>query len=723
VEARFMTRIFLHLGAPPIYALVAAVFMVPLADLRVALAAGASALLGAGVAFLLARSALRTAVLALLTLASVLGAIALGSWLAGSSAVATALGAEAALFWSGIAGTCLGSFALACGLRALVLRQRFFSLFEVLAIGGALSQLVVAHRFGAINRPFELADSILAQGGDPTAALLLIGGVAALLIVMLLLQERSVWRGLLHLSLAFLMLALILSSTSMLGLPSPPTGATGLGLRPDDKPTDSQETSGDPKPNQGKSDNERLEFRDNYNSEGRQVPLAVVLLHDDYSPPSGLYYFRQTAFSQFNGQRLVSATRSDVDRDIVPSFVVRPTDLLPVPNASGDRVELDTTVALLAEHTRAFALESAQRMEPLQNPDSSRFRRTYRATSLAMQTKQAGLMGRNVGDPQWNEAVRAHYTQAPTDPRYAELAQRIVDEMNPMMREDPVARAIAVSLWLSREGTYSLKSDHAGADDPTAHFLFGDLVGYCVHFSHAAVYLMRALGIPARVGAGYVVDEAARHGGSSILITGANAHAWPELYVDGVGWVVNDVSPEHALDAPPPPPDPDLQRMLGDMARGLKPMPQSEERPLQPILHAAARLRDAALRTLGAGLLIALVLLYMGKLWRRLAPSFASRALPRVAYRAELDRLAEVALHRQHGETREAFAARVARLTPSFVRLTDRHLAAVFGVPRENDLQELRVLRAAVARELSGGVSWWRRWLGVLTPWSWLRSR
>ena len=48
---------------------------------------------------------------------------------------------------------------------------------------------------------------------------------------------------------------------------------------------------------------------------------------------------------------------------------------------------------------------------------------------------------------------------------------------------------------------------------------------------------MRALGIPARVGSGYAVDESARQGGSAILLSGANSHAWPEIYVDGVGWV------------------------------------------------------------------------------------------------------------------------------------------------------------------------------------------
>ena len=63
---------------------------------------------------------------------------------------------------------------------------------------------------------------------------------------------------------------------------------------------------------------DQLEFKDDYQSSSHASPVAVVLLHDDYSPPLGYYYFRQTAFSQFNGVRLVASTRDDVDR-LVPS--------------------------------------------------------------------------------------------------------------------------------------------------------------------------------------------------------------------------------------------------------------------------------------------------------------------------------------------------------------------------------------------------------------------
>jgi hypothetical protein len=189
-----------------------------------------------------------------------------------------------------------------------------------------------------------------------------------------------------------------------------------------------------------------------------------------------------------------------------------------------------------------------------------------------------------------------------------------------------------------------------------------------------------------------------------------------------VGWVVLDVYPENSLDPPVQPPDADLQRLLGEMARGGKPLPQGEERPFEPI---AAMLRDLPRWLARAvSLLVPLILFlaYFVKLWRRLAPLWAGKASPRVAYRAALDRLSELSLARARGETREGFAARLAQ-APSFERLTSQHVRAHFGAGATASSSELRALSSAVARELSAAVPLHRRFRGVLNPFSWLRSR
>jgi hypothetical protein len=327
-----------------------------------------------------------------------------------------------------------------------------------------------------------------------------------------------------------------------------------------------------------------------------------------------------------------------------------------------------------------------------------------------------------LGSPDWSKEQWAHYTEAPPDPRYIELGSEIAAALPERLANNPIAKAFAVTGWLGREGIYSLKNEHSGADDPTASFLFGDRTGYCVHFSHAATYLMRSLGVPARVATGYAVSESARQGGSSLLLSGGASHAWPEIYIDGYGWVVLDVYPERALDPPEQQMDADLQRLLGELARGASPIPLSAT-DLPKIKELVRRVTLTA----GSWLLLLLaclvVLLYSAKAWRRLAPIWAgATAMPRVVYRAELDRIGEVAVRRAAGESRESFANRIRDRLPSFAPLTRTHVAAAYG-GHVSDPRRLRDEAVNVRRDIRNGFPLWKRFLGLITPWSWLRSK
>ncbi len=330
-------------------------------------------------------------------------------------------------------------------------------------------------------------------------------------------------------------------------------------------------------------------------------------------------------------------------------------------------------VALLVEHTRPFALETPVAFGPLRNPNPSRFQRAYTFESLAQSIKYKELRGKKAGNPAWSDEVRAYYQQTTDDPRFAELAKVIHRALPDKNRGDPFVTAVAVKLFLDDNYKYSRKETHSGATDPTADFLFGNHIGYCVHFAHAAVLLWRALGLPARVGTGYAVEEKNRQGGSAMLIRASDAHAWPELYLEGVGWVVIDITPKESLDDSPPPVDDELQRLLGEMARQMPPDPTKTEP--QPPVNPKVWLRPIGM-FLGATAAALLVMLYLAKVWRRAAPLWARPgSLPRVGYRTSLDLLAEAGFARELGESREAFAERVRERLPTFERLTRMHLA------------------------------------------------
>lgn len=68
--------------------------------------------------------------------------------------------------------------------------------------------------------------------------------------------------------------------------------------------------------------------------------------------------------------------------------------------------------------------------------------------------------------------------------------------------------------------------------------------GYSGHFAPAMALLARETGIPARVAVGYLPTPAvAGPGGEHFAVGTGEAHAWPELYFQGVGWVRFEPTP------------------------------------------------------------------------------------------------------------------------------------------------------------------------------------
>lgn len=72
--------------------------------------------------------------------------------------------------------------------------------------------------------------------------------------------------------------------------------------------------------------------------------------------------------------------------------------------------------------------------------------------------------------------------------------------------------------------------------------------GYSVHYATAAAMMFRYMGIPSRYVEGYLItpdDAEGVEAYETIQIMGMNAHAWVEIYQDGIGWIPVEMTPAY----------------------------------------------------------------------------------------------------------------------------------------------------------------------------------
>ena len=484
-----------------------------------------------------------------------------------SSTFATALTPSATMHVAEMLRWSTSAIGACVILRGTALRLRVALALEGSVAVAAVVSTVAAHRDGMIARPLEISDWFWRQGIDPVVAFLAVGVGASILLAGLLLHGRSRRRALIQLGLV-LLLAIFMASQLHSRDPSvAQKNAVGGPLQAKKDNPDRNGARGSEGGKGGQSQEPSNNDLPEAGQQGRNRPTAIVVFHKDVQPSGGIFYFRHAAFSQFNGSRLVEATLAGVDPDGRSDFPAVRREVEGVPPGALSRTEVATDVALLTRHSRMFVLNDAVEVAPKQNPDPARFRRAYSVVSKVLTGDPTELVERQAGRPDWPDRTWELYTELPRDERYHELAASLQSRLRERFNRSPLALALTVKKYLEETTTYSFSRKYQG-DEPTAEFLFSeDRKGYCVHLAHAAAYLMRALGLPARVSAGYAVEAQNMGGGSSLLIKQGDAHAWAELYLDGVGWIPIEVTPEKTEVEPSPFEERDLQQLLGEMAR------------------------------------------------------------------------------------------------------------------------------------------------------------
>ena len=110
-------------------------------------------------------------------------------------------------------------------------------------------------------------------------------------------------------------------------------------------------------------------------------------------------------------------------------------------------------------------------------------------------------------------------------------------------------RAKAIESYLRTFPVAYKIADTPPGKDAVDYFLFDSKRGYFNYHASAMVVLLRAVGVPARLAAGFIVDQADQDRGSgTYMVRDQNAYAWAEVYFPGHGWVPFNPSPDRPAD-------------------------------------------------------------------------------------------------------------------------------------------------------------------------------
>jgi transglutaminase-like putative cysteine protease len=131
--------------------------------------------------------------------------------------------------------------------------------------------------------------------------------------------------------------------------------------------------------------------------------------------------------------------------------------------------------------------------------------------------------------PQW---VQDRYLQVPDNlhREFQALAQKVTAGQN-----TPYDKAAAITSYLRANLQYSTNVPPAPEGrDPVEWVLFNYKKGFCNYYASAEVLMLRSVGVPARLAVGFAEGD---YKNGSYTVRRRDAHAWPEVFFPGLGWV------------------------------------------------------------------------------------------------------------------------------------------------------------------------------------------
>ncbi|MCR4792938.1 MAG: transglutaminase-like domain-containing protein [Lachnospiraceae bacterium] len=262
--------------------------------------------------------------------------------------------------------------------------------------------------------------------------------------------------------------------------------------------------------------------------------VAFLATVNGYAENPDDYYRRNTFRISYEGistPYVFTPLKSVVGRDGTGEFITY---------SGGDIIWADEKNVLGEYWVTLYRMNTANRVfdemiESVTVPDREAFDARLEELSLS------GQEGLTYEDYLRHAArIRELYTDAPeiSDEldeylqRIYEGADTITEKMNRLCRE------LASYEYTDRPG--DMPEYVTDASSMLDYFMLESRRGYCSYFATAFVLLARNEGLPARYVQGYLVPTG---GARNVTVYTYMAHAWPEVYYEGIGWIAYEPTP------------------------------------------------------------------------------------------------------------------------------------------------------------------------------------
>lgn len=250
----------------------------------------------------------------------------------------------------------------------------------------------------------------------------------------------------------------------------------------------------------------------------RSAEVAFRVQFEGTPPAQQQLYWRALVMNDFDGRRWYNSHRNQQS----------PAEVLPMVSGPGERLHYE----LILEATDNVYIPVLEHIADIPSGLTRTTEMTVLARNSQLQRTQYALSA-------W---VNNHYPE-PRD-ILSFKRQLLLPEGNPRARQqarewwqeaqDQQAYINKILQHYNSAFVYTLTPRSLGKES-VDQFLFDTQQGFCEHFSSATAFLLRAVGIPARIVTGYQGGEWNPYE-NYLLVRQYDAHAWVEYWTEDKGW-------------------------------------------------------------------------------------------------------------------------------------------------------------------------------------------